>query len=147
VANTIKVQSTEGKVDNKKCNTCKETKAINKFYLTRYNTYEKDCKRCRNDKREKNHRHWKQEFIYKLSEYIEIQCVKCGYDKNFSALDFHHIKNKRYSIARAIRNLSNKNFYDGRVDDILYEILVNCEILCANCHREHHNKHIMKMKK
>ena len=84
MANTIKVQSTEGKVDNKKCYTCKKTKPINKFYLTRYNTYEKNCKKCRNEKREEGHRHWKQQFIYKLSQYLEIKCVECGYDKNFS---------------------------------------------------------------
>ena len=73
--------------------------------------------------------------------------MRCGYDKNFSALDFHHIKKKRYKVARVLRNLSEKSFSDGKVNDILYEIMVNCEILCANCHRVHHNKHIMKMKK
>ena len=147
MANTTKDQSTEGKEGKKKCNTCKKIKPLNKFYLTRYNTFEKDCKRCRNDKREERHRYWKQQFIYKLSKHMDLKCVKCGYNKNFSALDFHHVRNKRFSIARVIRNLSKKNFYDGRVNDILYEILLNCEILCANCHREHHNKHIMKLKK
>ncbi len=147
MGNTIKVQSIEDKVDSKQCYTCGKIKQANKFYITRYNTLEKDCKKCRNDKREESHRYYKQEFIYKLAEYIDIKCVKCGYNKNFSALDFHHIKKKQFSVARELRNLSKKNFYDGRVDMILYEILAKCEILCANCHREHHNKHIMKMKK
>ena len=146
MANTTKVQNTEGK-EGKVCSTCKEYKPINRYYKRENRKPEIHCRDCRNKQREINHRHWKQEFIYKLSEYIEIKCVKCGSDKNFSALDFHHIKRKKFAIAREIRNLSKKNFTDGRVDMILTEILAKCEILCANCHREHHNKHIMKMKK
>lgn len=147
MANTIQGQHIEDKVDKKKCVSCNKIKSIDRFYKRKNNIPEIKCKRCRNDKREQVHRYWRQEFIYKLSEHIHIKCVKCGYDKNFSALDFHHIKEKRYAVARELRNLSEKNFSDGRVDDLLYEIIVNCEILCANCHREHHNKHIMKMKK
>ncbi len=147
MANTIKDQSTEGKEDSQVCRTCKKNKPLIEYYKRENKKHEVHCKSCRNKKRDENHRHWKQEFIYKLSKHMDVKCVKCGYNKNFSALDFHHIRNKRFSIARMLRNLSNKNFYDGRVNDILYEILLNCEILCANCHREHHNKYIMKLKK
>ena len=52
------------------------------------------------------------------------------------------------SIAREIRNLTEGSFKKGgKVEKILDEILNNCEILCANCHREHHTKHFMKLKK
>ncbi len=146
MANITKDQNIEHKA-GKICATCKKVKPLTKYYKRANKKPEIHCRDCRNKKREKNHRHWKQEFIYKLSEYIDIKCVKCGYDKNFSALDFHHTKRKKIGIARAIRNLSEKSFYDGKVDSILTEIMSKCEVLCANCHREHHNKHIMKMKK
>ena len=51
------------------------------------------------------------------------------------------------SIAREIRNLTKGSFVKGgKVDKILKEILTNCDILCSNCHREHHTKHFMKLK-
>jgi hypothetical protein len=141
------VQNTEVRVGEQICKTCKELKSINLFYKRANKKPEIHCRKCRNKVRDENHRHWKQEFIYKLSKHIEIECVKCGYNKNFAALDFHHIRNKTFKISRELRNLSKKNFYDGRVENIIYEILVHCEILCANCHREHHTIHIMKLKK
>ena len=137
------IEDKEGKV----CATCKKHKPYNRYYKRENKKPEIHCKDCRNKKREERHRHWKQEFIYKLSTHVDIQCVKCGYDKNFSALDFHHTKRKKLSIAREIRNLSEKSFYDGKVDRILTEIMSKCEILWSHWHREHHNKHIMKMKK
>ena len=137
------IEDKEGKI----CATCKKHKPYNRYYKRENKKPEIHCKDCRNKKREERHRHWKQEFIYKLSTHVDIKCVKCGYDKNFSALDFHHTKRKKLSIAREIRNLSEKSFYDGKVDRILTEIMSKFEILCSNCHREHHNKHIMKMKK
>tara|TARA_R100000742_G_C4262810_1_gene80651 strand:- start:187 stop:612 length:426 start_codon:yes stop_codon:yes gene_type:complete len=140
------LKNTEDK-EGKICAKCNQRKSVDKFYKNQHNNPETQCKKCRNEHREERHRYYKQQFIYKLSEHITIECVRCGYDKNFSALDFHHIKEKRYKVARVLRNLSEKSFSDGKVDDILYEIMVNCEILCANCHRVHHNKHIMKMKK
>ena len=145
--NTTKDQNTGDKADKQICNTCKKLLPVSKFYKRSNKKPEVHCRNCRNKKRDERHRYWKQEFIYKLSEHINIECVKCGYDKSFSALDFHHIKEKNFSIARITRNLSGKNFTDGKVEKILYEILVNCEILCSNCHREHHTKHFMKLKK
>ena len=137
------IEDKEGKI----CATCKKTKPINKYYKRENKIPEIHCKDCRNKAREERHRYYKQQFIYKLATHIDIKCVRCGYDKNFSALDFHHTKRKKLSIAREIRNLSKKSFYDGKVDRILTEIMSKCETLCSNCHREHHNKHIMKMKK
>ena len=141
------VQNIEDKDIKQCCQTCKESKSINKFYKRANKKPEIHCRSCRNKSRDENHRYWKQQFIYKLSKHLEIECVKCGYNKNFGALDFHHIRNKNFKISRELRNLSKKNFSDGRVDKIIYEILIECEILCANCHREHHIIHIMKLKK
>lgn len=145
VANTTKDQSTEDKEDSQVCRTCKKDKPLNQYYKRANKKHEIHCRSCRNKQRDRNHRHWKQEFIYKLANHVKLECVICGYNKSFSALDFHHVNKKNFSIARITRNLSHKNFTDGKVDKIIHEIIFNCEILCANCHREEHTKHIMKM--
>ena len=137
----------EVKEGEQKCKTCNKIKSLDKFYKRSNKKPEIHCRKCRNKQRDRSHRHWKQQFIFRLSKLIDIECVKCGYKKNYGALDFHHIKKKNYNISRETRNLSEKNFKDGKVERILYEILINCEILCANCHREHHTKYFMKLKK
>ncbi len=60
-------------------------------------------------------------------------CGSCGYNKNISALEFHHVnpKTKNFNIdARTISNLS--------MDKIRIE-LAKCVLICSNCHRELHN--------
>lgn len=61
-------------------------------------------------------------------------CVRCGYSKCLTALDFHHINpdEKEFNISRIIRI---------KDQSIVYKELGKCVILCANCHREEHEKH------
>lgn len=130
------------------CRICKENLSTDKFYKRENGKCELVCKKCRNLKREKRHRYYKQQFIYKLSDHIDVKCQRCGYDRNFSALDFHHTGKKTMAIAREIRNLTKRSFIKGgKVDRILNEILNECNILCANCHREHHTKYYMNINK
>lgn len=68
----------------------------------------------------------KRYFIEKLGG----KCSSCGYCKNMSALDFHHVSDK--SFALSIRKLSNTNLAS------LEKEAQKCILLCANCHREHH---------
>jgi hypothetical protein len=59
-------------------------------------------------------------------------CEECGYKKNISALDFHHIKSETKKMKLDIRTIAN-----AKIDILLIE-LEKCKLLCANCHREHH---------
>ena len=61
------------------------------------------------------------------------ECISCGYRKNMSALQFHHIDNTKKSFPLDGRNLSNRNL------EIILEEHGKCQLLCANCHLEHHN--------
>lgn len=61
------------------------------------------------------------------------KCISCGYNKNLSALEFHHIDPSIKEFALDLRVFSNLS------DDKLNIELEKCELLCANCHREVHN--------
>lgn len=61
------------------------------------------------------------------------KCERCGYDKNISALEFHHKNPEEKDFQLDIRKFSNSNL------DSLQKELDKCELLCANCHRELHH--------
>ena len=77
---------------------------------------------------EKRRHEKKRQYIddYKLSR----GCSICGYNKYASALDFHHNGDKEFNI-RDAGSVSLKR---------LKEEIKKCIILCANCHRELHQK-------
>jgi len=68
----------------------------------------------------------------KFVEMLGGCCNKCGYNKNLAALEFNHLDPSNKSFSLDCRKLSNTNEKD------LLEELKKCELLCANCHREHH---------
>ena len=60
------------------------------------------------------------------------KCSKCGYSKCLAALEFHHHqKNKEGDIGSLLKNESRHK---------LLKEAEKCILLCANCHRELHNK-------
>ena len=73
--------------------------------------------------------------IKKKMELMEVlggRCCRCGYNRCFSALEFHHnVGDKDGDIAHIIKNRSRRK--------ALKEIK-KCILLCANCHREVHHK-------
>ena len=60
----------------------------------------------------------------------------CGYDKNPAALEYHHPdENKEANITHLARvHLSPTQLAK------LHAEIEKCELFCANCHREEHNK-------
>lgn len=65
-------------------------------------------------------------FIDKIK--LKFGCKICGYNEHPAALDFDHLKNKKYNIAlMAVRV--------GRTMKRVKEEIRKCQILCANCHR------------
>ena len=80
------------------------------------------------DRQNINKNNW---FQY-LKENGLLKCSKCGYDKCFAAIDFHHIdpSTKESNIG---------SLFWLKMNEKRIEELKKCMPLCANCHREEHN--------
>ena len=89
-----------------------------------YGASKSNCKSCHN----KNLMVKRQNLLKTARELLGNKCSICGYNKCSNALEFHHTtEEKEFNIAGA-RFGWNK----------LKEEIKKCILLCANCHREHH---------
>ncbi len=60
------------------------------------------------------------------------KCVRCGYNKNYAALHFHHIEPSTKLFQLDVRSCSNRSKAKCEVE------ARKCMLLCANCHTEEH---------
>lgn len=127
----------------RRCKVCKKDLSITKYYRNGSGKPEGMCKKCRNTRKEAVRREHKIKFIKFLNKKRKVKCERCGYDKSFAAIDFHHKRDKVLNISKAIGKLSSHSFINGTANEILMEI-DKCEILCSNCHREEHEKYPFK---
>lgn len=108
----------------KQCSICKIDKHYSQFYVKKNKTLSYACKTCMSTRntvqRVENKR--------KAIEYKGGKCVKCGYDKYYGALEFHHLDpTKKEKGLTAITSF-----------DKVKKELDKCILVCANCHREIH---------
>ena len=74
--------------------------------------------------------------LERKKQLIEIaggECCDCGYKKNISALEFHHLDPDKKSFGIDLRKCSCAKW------ERLVEEVKKCVLICANCHRERHN--------
>lgn len=64
------------------------------------------------------------------------KCSICGYDKNLSALVFHHLRDKKFVI--------DSRTFDRCPQKLLDEELSKCVLVCQNCHHEIHHPELGK---
>lgn len=86
------------------------------------------CKACRLQWTQERQNHHRKVII----EYKGSCCTVCGYDKCQAALEFHHTysSDKLFTLSKPNMSMS------------LLKLKLEadkCVLLCANCHREHHN--------
>lgn len=62
-----------------------------------------------------------------------LKCERCGYNKNFAALEFHHHDPLEKAFQLDLRSLSNRKW------QVIMNEAVKCILLCSNCHAEEHN--------
>ena len=116
------------------CKKCKQQKLLTDFPSSGYNTtnegkrnkvYKPVCKPCLVDNmRENRDALW--------SKYFILKCSKCGYDKSRSALEVHHENGEDKKFTFANRWSISEATFAKEAE--------NCIILCANCHREEHDR-------
>lgn len=80
----------------------------------------------------------KKDYHGTLIKYYLIQqrggkCERCGYDKNLSALEFHHIDPNTKEFTLDARTLERHS------DEEINTEFNKCILLCANCHSEQHH--------
>lgn len=117
-------------MDNlKKCSRCKEVKDVNKFFYRKtrkdYTSY---CKSCSSETQKLR----AQERKFKAIQISGGACSNCGYNRNMSALAFHHIDPKE----------KNPNWNQLKNWDSILEELKKCILLCHNCHSELHHPNL-----
>lgn len=61
-------------------------------------------------------------------------CEKCGYNKCSRSLNFHHRDPKTKSFGIDLRTIGNRSW------KIILDEFLKCDLLCANCHGEHHHE-------
>ena len=116
------------------CKICGKTSDITNFPKNgKY--YRHYCKQC-DTERVKN-------AIFKTVAYIQSKkekCAICGYNKDQSALEFHHEREdeKEFNIARC----ASGRMWSRKIKDLIDNEIKKCVCLCANCHREKHSKEI-----
>lgn len=114
----------------KKCKKCGIVKSLDSFAKNRgsVRVYCKECEALRS-----------REGCKKTRDYInslKTECVVCGYNRNPSALEFHHPNDDKDS---EVSKLSARPFSEALKVKIDLEVS-KCLVYCANCHREEHFK-------
>lgn len=123
--NTRKLEADD--FTEKNCSHCKEKKPIADFYNKRGRPAA-ECKICFNKRTSKNISARKK----KILDALEIHaCQLCSYSKCIGALEFHHIDpNTKVKYVTPHRVGFEKALEEAK----------KCMVLCANCHREEHER-------
>ena len=112
----------------KVCTKCKRELPLNKFSMKTSKRINSWCRQClyicqsgRDHKRKKE-----------AVDYKGGKCVKCGYDKYYGALDFHHRDPSEKDVN--FIKLRKRNWCDYKRE------LDKCDLVCKNCHAEIHRQ-------
>ncbi len=96
----------------------------------------KKCKATHGNKNHQSSQKQKQRGVDKKIKLINLKggkCEKCNYNKNYAALQFHHINPEEKDSGLDLRKLSNCKW------EWCLEEVKKCQLLCANCHAETHH--------
>ena len=87
-----------------------------------------------NKKIGKEHTQYRIKRLIKIKALLGGKCNNCGYDKNWSALDIHHLNGKNFPI--------NTSTVCIKPWEELIKESKKTILLCGNCHREIHHPHL-----
>lgn len=123
---------------HKVCSKCHVNKSIDEFYKRNDGRIHCWCSECFNKSSGESIKQRRIDRKIKLVQQFGGKCVKCGYSKNYAALNFHHKDPLLKEYKMDSRTVAGTNW-----ETILLEAS-KCELLCSNCHAEHHNQHLTK---
>ena len=64
---------------------------------------------------------------------VSMGCARCGYNRCARALSFHHRNDdKTDNVSRLVNS--------GRALPVIMAEIAKCDLLCANCHLEEHDR-------
>jgi len=114
----------------KSCPKCGENKPVSEFYPApksrnkdKLQSWCKSCARISSNAFVKNRAKEIRNF---LNEYkMKCGCVDCGYNESPHALDFDHLRDKKFGLSYSMT----------RPMQAILEEISKCEVVCANCHR------------
>lgn len=119
-------------METKKCVNCKEELEISHFWKGEKQNgkiyYDSHCIKCMSIRSKFIKRNCKELCLKYKNTY---ECSKCGYNKCFAALEFHHINPEEKDI-----KISSFNTITLTVK--MKKELDKCIVVCSNCHRELH---------
>lgn len=110
------------------CGKCKATMTLDNFNFKR--TESRHAAWCKSCLYAYQHKRWKD----RKQQAINLfggKCASCGYDRNYAALEFHHLDSNA-------KDMDWSKLRRQAWPSIIEE-LQKCTLLCANCHREAHN--------
>ena len=93
------------------------------------------CKNAYNNKKYQGYLTQQRRGVSRKRELVRLaggKCIRCGYDRNYSALEFHHIDPETKQFQLDLRSLSNRKW------ERVLEESRKCILLCLNCHAEEH---------
>lgn len=112
-----------------KCSICSRIMLIDNFTMLRNGKVHPWCKQCNTIIVKKK----RSKLKLQCFDYLKTSsCALCGYNKNISALDFHHTD-------PSIKEFSFSKYKKTVLGDALKSELDKCIVVCSNCHRELHN--------
>lgn len=100
----------------------------------------KECKNATTNKKHQNYQSQQTRGAERKKRLVRMSgggCNICGYNKNYAALTFHHLKSEEKEFGLDLRSLSNNSW-----KRILQEY-VKCQLLCHNCHAEIHHPDLL----
>jgi len=111
----------------KECKHCLKNLPVDQFYK-KSKGYWSYCKPCESLRKKQQLVNFKRQCLEYKNQFT---CIKCGYGKCITALDFHHRDSDEKDFA--ISQCNNL-----RLNQKIKNELDKCDVLCSNCHREYH---------
>lgn len=74
-----------------------------------------------------NKKYWIRNREFLKNYKLEKGCTDCGYNENDVALDFDHIRDKKFNLSILSRRYVSIGSLKKEIE--------KCEVVCSNCHR------------